>query len=224
MALVALALQAPMGQAMAAGDASTRCNLAARWEDFAAISMTTGFDMDGKTTTMKLEMDVHDDGVRVISDAATGSGPPRIELITLDSPEGRLVLSSDASGPVQLGEAGMVFELPLAALKRQAASPCSLRAGTRYPVRFDVGGDVVSGDFELQGDAIRMALVDQRGQQRFTYAGSVSYRRVRGPIPADTAIRGWTIFHGGGSPEHGEPSRFNTLADLPPSAFTPPTK
>ncbi len=223
-ALIALALQALVGQAMAADTASARCDLAARWEDFAAISMTNGFEMDGKPTTMRFAMDVHDDGVHIVGDGALAGGPQRIEVLELERPEGHLVLASDPSGPVQLGEVAMVFELPLGVLKRQAASPCELRASTRYPVRFDVGSDAVSGEFELQGNSIHMTLAEQRGPLLFTYSGSVDYRRARGRFPTSTSIRGWTIFHGGATPENGEPSRFDTLADLPPSAFTPTTK
>ena len=225
-AVVALQLSTAIGSATAADTASMRCDPASRWEDYSNITMATTAEAHGDrpAVTMTFEMSVHDDGDHLVADGPVASGPTHVEIIQLNRPQGHLVLASDPAAPLQLGEVQMVFELPLLALKRQFESPCGLRANTRYPVEFGIGDDAVSGDFELQGDSIRIALQDTRRQERFTYAGSISYRRPRGALPASTAIRGWTIFHGGVRPQDGEPSRFDTLADLPDSAFTPTRK
>ena len=220
---VALQWLTAIGSATAADAASMRCDPAPRWQDYSTITMATTAEAHGgrPAVTMTFEISMHDDGDHLVADGPVNSGPTHVEIIQLNRPQGHLVLASDPSAPLQLGEVQMVFELPLLALRRQFESPCGLRANTRYPVEFGIGDDAVSGDFELLGDSIRIALKETRRQERFTYAGSISYKRTRGAVPASTAIRGWTIFRGGVRPQDGEPSRFDTLADLPDSAFTP---
>lgn len=192
-----------------------RCDPAPRWDRFSSFAMTVRMSgPDAPPSPMSVAATVHDDGVHVVSDGQFARGPSHLEMVQLDGAQGHVALGSDPSAPTQLGEVGMVFEAPMMAMKRQFESPCGLRAATRYPVDFGVGDDVVKGEFQLEGDTIRFTLEEQRGPRHLLYAGQVAYARERGVVPADLAIRGWTIFRKSSLPEDGEPSRFDTLGAL----------
>lgn len=193
-----------------------RCDPAPSWESFSSIATTVRSSGPDPIAPEPLSfaMTVHDDGIRIVSDGVVGKGPSHLELVRLDRPEGRVLLGSDPSTPTQLGEVDMVFALPLAALKHQAESPCGLREATRHSVDFRIDDLVVKGELQREGDTIRFTLEEQRGPQHEAFAGRVAYARDRGALPADLALRGWTIFRNGGQPEDGEPSRFDTLAAL----------
>ena len=195
-----------------AQSSAIRCAEPPRWEDFSAIVLTVqttarGFP-DGQSMTV--DQKTYDDGVRIVSTL----GSKAEEIIWLDTPQGNVAVSSKSDGPVQLGEVSMVYELPLMALKQRFQGPCALQARIRYPAAFGDAEDSVKGDFELEGDVIRFTLLEQRRDDRIAYSGSVRYELPRGKIPADIAIRGWTVFRRSMLPDKGVPSTFATLGEF----------
>ncbi len=193
-----------------------RCDPAPRWERFTSIAMTMRTSgPDAPPSPVSFAITMHDDGVHVVADGPFAKVPAHLEMVQLEGPQGPVALGSDPSAPLQLGQADMVFALPMMALKRQFDGPCGLHAGTRYPIDLSAGDQVVKGEFQREGDTIRFTLDEQRGTaEHVAYAGQVTYARERGALPADLPIRGWTIFRKIPLPENGEPSRFDTLAAL----------
>ncbi len=195
-----------------------RCAEPPRWEDFSAIVVTVQSTTRGFANgqSMTVDQKTYDDGVRIISTLASRSE----EIIWLDTPQGNVAVSSASDGPVQHAEVSMVYELPLMALKQRFQGPCALQARIRYPAAFGDADDSVKGDFELEGDVIRFTLLEQRRDDRIAYSGSVRYEVPRGKIPADIAIRGWTVFRRSMLPDKGVPSTFATLGEFQDSLRT----
>jgi hypothetical protein len=200
----------------AASDA-LRCAPERHWDDFASVAIAVeGTFGDVRTPrTMKIETNVYDDGSLVVTD----DDAQRLEVIWWFRPEGRIALGNSASAPLELSEASMLYELPLATMKERFHGPCVLHAKTRYPVKAGSIDDLVSGHIERDGDSIRFDLHEKRGRDEITYSGSFSYKPSRGMIPADLAIAGWTVFRGSINPEDGERSIFATLGDLQKNGF-----
>ncbi len=220
-ALASLALAvAPL--ASRAGDGALRCDATPRWEDFSTIVMEarTG-DAEGQPAmAITLQMDVRDNGVHVVS-VQQGR---RLELVQLRPAPNDALLASDPAAPMQLVEADMVFGVPVAAAKRQSAGPCALRANTRYPVDFSAGDETISGELELDGNAVRVTVQDKRPRGTVSYAGKLVFDQPRGALPASLPVRGWTIFRHGADPAHAEASRFDTLGDFLNSQPAPAAK
>ncbi len=212
---IAAAVAAWACMAAHAASGEMRCDPAPRWEDFSSIAETlTSSGPDAMPSPVSFAVTLHDDGVRILSEGAAGKGPSRVEVVQLTQAPGDVAVGSDPSAALQLGEVGMVFELPLGAMRKQFEGPCGMHANVRYPVAIDLDGAAVTGQFRLDGDAISFALEAQRGAQHIAGTGKVVYARERGKLPGDLDIRGWTVFRGGAMPEHAEPSRFDTLAAL----------
>jgi len=195
-----------------AGVGALRCDPAPGWNDFSLIETSMQGDVaDGRPPmSMTLRTAVYDDGVRVTAEG----DQPRADMIQLTRASPAAVLASAADVPLQLGEAGMLYEGPIEALRRQGAGPCELREKTRYPVDFSVRGAAVTGQVERDGDTVRIAIHYTRQPGALSMTGRLVYASPRGSIPADIAIHGWTIFRGPWRPDAGELSRFTTLGDF----------
>lgn len=108
----------------------------------------------------------------------------------------------------------MLYELPLAALKQRFHGLCDLRANTNYPIETGSSIDSVSGHARRVADSVHFSLHERRGLDEIAYAGSFTFKSVRGKIPTNLAINGWTIFRGAIEPAAGERSNYATLGDL----------
>lgn len=159
---------------------------------------------------MKIDTDAYADGTRVIA----SFGRSELTVISLHHPRGHVTLSNVASAPMELGEASMLYDVPLFVMKKQFRSPCDMPPKTRYPVRFGSADDLVSGQFERDGDSIRFDLQEQRGSERISFVGTLTYKQSLEKIPADIAIAGWVLFRNSIDPGEGKPSGFATLGDL----------
>ncbi len=211
--LVTLAALSP---AVCAEQAETRCASERHWDDFSSIAVSVaGTDGGGRPHSMKVETAVYEDGSLVVTDDVE----PRLEVIWWSRPEGRIALGNSASAPLELSQASMLYELPIATMKEQFHGPCDLHAKVRYPVKAGSSDDSVSGYIERDGDSIRFDLRERRGRDEITYSGRFVYKSSRGMIPADLAIAGWTLFRGSINPEDGERSSFATLGELQKSSF-----
>jgi len=190
----------------------------ADWDSFASASVSVQGPPRGgnPSTSMKIETSVHDDGSLV---AAEGDGP-RLEVIWWDGPEGRVALGNVASAPLQLSEASMLLEVPLAVVKQRFRALCGLHERTPYAVEAGSGRDAVSGHVERDGDSVSFDLIERRGRDQIRYTGSLAYKRSRGTLPVGLSIAGWTILHGSVASD-GERSGFATLGDLEKGVVPP---
>ncbi len=159
---------------------------------------------------MKVETTAYVDGSLTVAD----SDQKRLEVIWLHRAQGHLALANLTTAALELSEVSMLYEFPIAIMKQQFREPCNLQAKIRYPVHAGSSDDLVSGQFELDGESIRFTLEERRGRSQFSYSGSVAYRSSRGMIPANLAIAGWTVFDDSVSPEDGSPSTFATFGDF----------
>ena len=199
-----------------AEQAETQCASERHWDDFSSIAVSVeGADGDDGRHSMKVETRVYEDGSLVVTDDVE----PRLEVIWWFRPEGRIAVGNSASAPLELSEASMLYELPLATMKERFHGPCDLHALVRYPVKAGSSDDSVSGHIERDGDSIRFDLHEKRGHDEITYSGRFVYKSSRGMIPAGLAIAGWTVFRGSINPEDGERSSFATLGELQKGGF-----
>lgn len=226
--IATVGVAATLSQAAWAGTDSMRCDAPLQWHDVSAISITmrsTPRD-NGWAVTMTLSTTLYDNGAWVVGtvDPPPADGQARSDVIQLDRPQGAVTVASKAMGPIDLGEAAMVFEMPFKLMALQFHGPCDLRDGIRYPIDFHAGDDSLSGEFELKGSSIRFEFQDERSSDVVAYSGSIGYVRPLGLLPADVPIHGWKLFHGSFRPEDGTPSAFKTLGELLKSLETAPAK
>ncbi len=208
-------------QADAADPQARKCAGDTAWNDFTSIAVTAqaAAQVRDGGFTMPIEQTAYDDGMRIV---ASGS-PRRSEVIAFRTGDGSRVLASEPTGPRELGEIGMVYELPLMAVSRQFHGLCEMDEGTTYPVDIRQGREAITGSLKRQGDSIVFALHEARDRGQLTYAGSISYRRPRGTLPTTLSVQGWAIFPAGSSaPEQATPSSFKTLGEFEASLAAAP--
>ena len=187
------------------------CGPEMHWEDFSSIAIAVKTNREGDPGDFSVEQTVFDDGSRIVGTLDR----KRAEVIELSRANRSVTLGSEPRSPIEFAEIGMIYEIPLQALKQRFHAMCDLREQTEYPVDIRLDGYALAGELDRTGDSIHFVLAQDIRGEKASLAGHVSYRLPRGTIPADIPIEGWTIF-GNDSvmPEGGKPSTFKTLREL----------
>jgi hypothetical protein len=144
---------------------------------------------------------------------ATGHGK-RSEVLSLHRGDKDVTLASDPTAALELSEAGMIFAMPVGALKFNFGEPCDLIENKSYPLRLGSEPNLLIGEATRRGESIYFSFHEERSNGSVTQDGYVTYHDPLPSLPPDISIQGWTIFADGSvQPEKGRPSTFKTLGD-----------
>jgi hypothetical protein len=201
----------PGGSTWAAPRAAA-CSPDARWRDFTSLDLTVQRrDRQGRDDpAARLEFDVDADGTRLVGDF----GPWHGEMIELSQAGHRLILASDPTVPLQLGEASTLIEVPTQILEQRFHDACALRSGVRYPIAQTSRNGKVTGEAQRSGSVTRFAFQVPGEHDGMTYSGTITHAARPPRLSPKLPIRGWTIFRDSVHAEDGQPSTFETLGDF----------
>jgi hypothetical protein len=174
---------------------------------------------DGKASfELDLQVSVYENGLRVV---ATGMGRHG-DVIELHRGDKEVTLASDPTSALELSEAGMVFGMPVAALKHNFGEPCEMIENKSYPLRIGPEPGSVVGEATRKGESIYFSLRDERPNGSVTQDGHLTYHLPLPSLSMSIPIQGWTIFANGSVfPESGRTSTFKTLGDYQKSLDAP---